>query len=272
MQNRFVKTTLAGLMLAALSLSAQAHRGWLLPSSSNVEAKEAWVTFDGAVTDPLFVFDHVPLRLDGLAVTDPEGVTSPVTGAIVGKFRSTLDQRLAKDGTYRFAIVNTNVMGSYKQGGEVKRFRGAAGTDAVKVPEGATEVTINETHSRLETFVSANGSNTTALKPSGKGLEMVPVTHPTELAAGEPIRMRFQLDGKPLANFPFSMIPGGVRYRGTLGELRFTTDAKGEVSFVVPDANMYLLTAKYPANAEKGRPQPGVASYAYSATLEVLPQ
>jgi uncharacterized GH25 family protein len=168
--------------------------------------------------------------------------------------------------------VNNNVFGSYKLNGETKRFRGPEGSPGAQIPAGATDVETSTTHARLETFVSANSTSDGALKPSGVGLELVPVTNPTDLRAGEPIRFRFQLDGKPLANFPFSMVPGGVKYRGTLGELRFNTDAKGEVSFTVPSANMYWLSAKYPFEASKGRAEPGVRRYTYAATLEVLPQ
>lgn len=272
MQNRILKGAVVGLLLTGMSLSAHAHRGWLLPSTSMVEAKEAWVTLDGAISEGLFEFHHVPLRLDNLTITDPDGNTSTAQGAVLGKYRSTLDLRLPKDGTYRLAIVNNNVMGSYKLNGEVKRFRGVEGTPGAAIPAGATEVSTSTTHARLETFVSANKTSDTALKPSGAGLELVPVTNPSDLRAGEAIKFRFQLDGKPLPNFPFSMVPGGVKYRGTLGELRFTTDAKGEASFTVPEANMYWLSAKFPLEAPKGPPQPGAKRYSYAATLEVLPQ
>ena len=91
--------------------------------------------------------------------------------------------------------------------------------------------------------------------------------------AGETAKFRFQLDGKPLPNFPFSLIPGNVKYRGTLNETRLTTDAKGEASFKLPEPNMYWLSAAYPATAPRG---PGVEQpakrYSYSATLDVLPE
>ena len=272
MHKRILKGAVLGLLLSGMSMAAQAHRGWLLPSTSMVEAKEAWVTLDGAISEGLFEFHHVPLRLDSLTITGPDGVTTKAEGAVLGKYRSTIDIRLPKDGTYRLAIVNNNVMGSYKLGGEVKRFRGVEGSPGAQIPAGATEVSTSTTHARLETFVSANDLSDTALKPSGVGLELVPVTNPTDLRAGEPIKFRFQLDGKPLPNFPFSMVPGAVKYRGTLGELRFTTDAKGDVSFTVPEANMYWLSAKFPLEAPKGPPQPGAKRYSYAATLEVLPQ
>ncbi|MBQ5949938.1 DUF4198 domain-containing protein [Massilia sp. ST3] len=274
MHTRILKHTVLALLLSGLSLSASAHRGWILPSSTLVEKKDAWVTLDGAISEGLFDIDHVPLRLDGLAVTDPDGVTTQAQGAVLGKLRSTLDLQLPKDGTYRLALVNNNVMGSYKLNGEVKRFRTTEANLSKDLPHGAQEVKTTITATRLETFVSANKTSAGALKPSGQGLELVPVTHPNELHAGENARFRFQLNGKPLANFPFSMVPGGVKYRGTLGEVRFTTDANGEASFTLPAPNMYWLTAKFPVEQPKGPSDAAGENrrYSYSATLEVLPQ
>ncbi|WP_156885510.1 DUF4198 domain-containing protein [Massilia niastensis] len=272
MQAHLMKNTVLGLILAGVSLGASAHRGWMLPSATLVEKEEAWVTIDGAISEGLFDFDHVPLRMENVTVTDPDGATAAAPAAQLGKLRSTLDLRLPKDGTYRIAMVNNNVMGSYKLNGETRRFRGTEESVASQIPAGAQDVTRSITHTRLETFVSANKTSSGALKPSGAGLELVPVTNPNELHAGDTARFRFQLDGKPLANFPFSLVPGGVKYRGTIGELRFTTDAKGEASFTLPAANMYWLSAKYPVEQPKGPPENGARRYSYSATLEVQQQ
>jgi uncharacterized GH25 family protein len=270
--HRLTKTIVLGLIAAGLSLSAQAHNAWLLPNSTMIDSKEAWVSLDAGISNQLFEFNHAPLRLDNLMITDPDGVTTKAEGAVLGKFRSTLDLRLPKDGTYRLSIVNNNVMGSYKLNGETKRFRGAQGSPQVQVPAGATEVQTTNVHTRLETFVSANKMNDTALKPSGVGLELVPVTHPSDLRVGEPIKVRFQLDGKPVAGMPFSVVPGTAKYRGSSGEQRVTTDAKGEASFTVAAPNMYYLSAAVP-HGERGAPQqPGAKRYTYAATFEVLPQ
>ena len=271
-QNRLTKTIVLGLIAAGISMSAQAHDAWLLPNTAMVDAKEAWVTLDAGISNQLFEFNHAPLRLDNLTITDPDGVATRAEGAVLGKYRSTLDLRLPKDGTYRLSIVNNNVMGSYKLGNETKRFRGAQGSPAVQVPAGATEVQSTNVISRLETFVSANKMNDTALKPSGTGLEMIPVTHPSDLRVGEPIRVRFQLDGQPAANLPFSVVGGTAKYRNAAGEQRVTTDAKGEASFTVTAPNMYYVSASVPHGERKGPPQAGAKRYTYAATFEVLPQ
>ncbi|MES2322509.1 MAG: DUF4198 domain-containing protein [Pseudomonadota bacterium] len=273
-----LKKTVLALALATVALQASAHRGWLYPQETSVDAKEAWVTIDGAISEGLFDVDHQPLKMEGATVTDPDGITAPAPAATMGKKRSSFDLKMPKDGTYRISLVNASVAGSYKDKatGETKRFRGTEESFAKDVPAGAEEMRVMRSHARLETFVSANTTSTGALKPSGVGLEMVPITHPTDLRAGETAKWRFQLDGKPLAKFDFSLTPGGVRYRGTLGEQRLTTDAKGEAAVKLPAAGMYWLHAAFPSARPQG---PAAANgpantmrYTYAATLEILPE
>lgn len=264
---------LLALALAGLALNAHAHKPWILPSSTVVEAKDAWVTIDAAISEGLFEIDHQPIKLDGFFVNGPDGAKVPLQNASTGRLRSTFDVQLAKPGTYKVALVQQTVFGSYKLNGETKRFRGTEESLAKDVPAGAEDVKLTRNHSRLETFVSANKTDDAVLKPTGVGLELVPVTHPNDLRAGEKATWRFLLDGKPAANLGFSLIPGGVRYRGTLGEIRKNTDTKGEISFELPEPGMYLVTTIWPAPQVPGQPpqmQPRRVTYA--ATVEVLPQ
>ena len=270
--------TLIALALAGAAFSAQAHKPWLLPSSSLVDSKEPWVTVDAAISEGLFDIDHMPLKLDGLTITGPDGARVEMQNAMTGHMRSTFDVKLAKPGTYRIALLNQSVMASWKANGEVRRWRGSEAEVAANVPARADELNVSRTFSRLETFVSANKTDEAVFKPSGVGLELVPVTHPNDMRAGEEAKWKFLLDGKPAADQAFSLIPGGVRYRGTLGEIRMTTDARGEVTFKIPQAGMYLVSSSWPAapavpaGAQTGpRPMPP-RRVTYAATVEVLPQ
>ena len=270
--------TLIALALAGAAFSAQAHKPWLLSSSSLVDAKEPWVTVDAAISEGLFDIDHQPLKLDGIAITGPDGAKVEMQNALTGRLRSTFDVKMAKPGTYKIALVNQSVMASWKANGEVKRWRGSEAEMAANVPAQADELNVSRTNSRIETFVSANKTDEAVFKPTGVGLELVPVTHPNDMRAGEQATWRFLLDGEPAANQAFSLIPGGVKYRGTLGEIRLGTDAKGEITFKIPEAGMYLVSSSWPAAAA---PQPGQPAgprqmpprrVTYAATVEVLPQ
>jgi hypothetical protein len=268
-----IKQIAIALAFAGAACAAQAHRPWLIPNTGLIESDrgEAWATIDAAISEGLFETDFMPQKLDGLTVTDPDGATAPAPAATVGKHRATVDIRLPKDGTYRMTLAAVNVMGSYKLNGEMKRFRAAGQAVDNEIPAGATDVRRMTMVQRQDTFVTLNKPTPGALKATGAGLEMVALTNPTELRAGEKATFRFQLDGKPLANFPFSLIPGGVKYRGTLNEVRLSTGANGEASFTLPAPNMYWLSASYPANAPRGMDGPA-KRYSYSATFEILPE
>jgi uncharacterized GH25 family protein len=274
MHKSLIALALAGL--SVVSLSAHAHKPWLLPSSSNVEGKEAWVTVDAAISEGLFDIDHQPLKLDGIVITGPDGGKLTPENVNNGKLRNTFDLKLPKPGTYKIELVSKNVFGSYKDNtGATKRFRGSEESLAKDVPADATEVKLSRMESRLETFVSTGTPDMAVFKPTGVGLEMVPVTNPTELRAGEKATWRFLLDGKPVANQGVSLIPGGVRYRGTLGEIRQNTDAKGELTIELPAAGMYMVSSAWPAAAPQvpGQPpQMPPRRASYSAVVEILPQ
>jgi uncharacterized GH25 family protein len=270
-----VKLLLA-MTLAGLALNAQAHKPWLLPSSSVVDSKDAWVSVDAAISEGLFDIDHQPLKLDSVVATGPDGARVALENVGAGKLRSTFDLHLVKPGTYKIALVSQNVMGSYKDAaGETKRFRGTEETLAKDVPVNAAELKLSRSYGRLETFVSTGTPDLAVFKPTGVGLELVPVTHPNDMRVGEKATWRFLLDGKPAVNQAFSLIPGGVRYRGTLGEIRHSTDATGEITFEIPAAGMYMISSSWPAAAPAvpGQPpQMPPRRVTYAATVEVLPQ
>ncbi|MFT3930896.1 MAG: DUF4198 domain-containing protein [Spongiibacteraceae bacterium] len=270
------KSILAIALTSLLPAAAQAHRSWLLPASSNVEGKEPWATIDAGVSENLFDVDTSGLKLDGLVITGPDGATLTPDNILNGRQRNTIELKLNKPGTYKIALAGESIMANYKLNGEQKRFRGSADAFAKEVPANATDVQKSVTYSRNETFVTTGQHSDTALKPTNIGLELIPLTHPTELRAGEKASFRFLIDGKPATKLGFSLIPGGVKYRGVLNEIRLVTDDKGEASLTWPDAGMYWITAGWPARTEMAEGQPPAPPPArrlsYSATLEVLPQ
>jgi len=273
---KLARTFAALAAIALIPISAHAHRSWLLPSSSHVDGKEPWVTVDAAVSENLFDFDANMLKLDGLVVTGPDGAPAQAENVFSGKLRSVFDVKLAKPGTYKIALVNESISASYKLNGETKRWRGAVDAFPKEVPQNSEELKSTLMHSRLETFVSTGKPNDAAFKPSGVGIELVPVSHPTELLSGQKSTFRILLDGQPAANMPVSAMPGGVRYRGVLKEIRVVADAKGQFSITWPDAGMYWITASHPARAEtqpgQPAPPPPPRRVSYGGTVEVLPQ
>ncbi len=253
---------LVSVMALATAFSAEAHRSWLKPSAAQVESqgagKPVWVTIDGGVSETLFDFDSFPLKLDGLAITGPDGQPVQPDTPATGHLRSTFDLQLAKEGTYKVSIVTSAVMGSYSLNGETKRFRAGSDDEATKtVPAGATDVKTSHMNNRIETFVTLGKGNATGLAPSGKGLELVPVSHVDELVVDEPATFAFLLDGKPLASLAVTVIPGGARFRNALKEQALTTDDKGQIKVTWPMAGEYLVTASYPPRRQQAEGEGG---------------
>jgi uncharacterized GH25 family protein len=143
-------------------------------------------------------------------------------------------------------------MASWTENGEVKRFRGSADDFAKQVPAGAADLKTIKMASRNETFVTRDKPSTVALAPTGKGLELVPVTNPTDVVATEPATFKFVLDGKPAADLEVTFIPGGARWRATPGEIKVKTGADGAVKFTLPEAGMYWVNATV-RSGETGR-------------------
>jgi uncharacterized GH25 family protein len=267
-----VSARLLTLALAAfMPLAAHAHRQWLLPSATILSGSDAWVTVDAAVSNDLFYFEHVPLRLDALAVTAPDGSAAQAENRSTGRYRSTFDLHLTQPGTYKLAVVNHGLFASYKVGGETRRWRGTVEAFVREVPANAQDLQVTQADGRVEAFVSAGKPSARALQTTGTGLELAPLTHPNDLVAGDAASFRLLLDGKPAANVKVSVVPGGIRYRDQLGEMALITDADGKFSVKWPAPGMYWMEAEV-RDGKVAIPQARTRRAAYAATVEVLPQ
>lgn len=258
-------------LAAVLPITASAHKAWLLPSQTVVAGESPWITVDAAVSNDLFYFNHVPLRLDSLAIVAPDGSTVAAQNPATGKYRSVFDVQLVQQGTYKIGVLNNSLTASWQENGKPKRWRGSAENFAAEVPTDASELKVSQSISRVETFVTNGTPSDTALKPGGIGLELVPITHPNDLFAGEEAKFRFQIDGKPAGGLDVEIIRGDTRYRNAQDEIKTTTDGNGEFSVTWPEAGMYWLDVSS-VDDTVTMPQATQRRLGYVATLEVLPQ
>jgi uncharacterized GH25 family protein len=244
---------------------------WMVPSATVISSGDAWVTVDAAVSNDLYYPDHFPAQLDQLVITAPDGSTVKPENAATGKYRSTFDVAVPQKGTYRLALVNQGLFANYELDGQKKRWRGKAADLKEAIPANAKNVQVSEMASRVETFITQGSPSSGALKSTGKGLELVPVSQPNDLMAGEKATFQLLLDGKPASNLKVIAINGATRYRNAQDEMDTTTDKDGKFSFTWPAAGMYWVNAstedEHTAVKEARRRR-----LAYTATLEVLPQ
>ena len=261
---------LAALVLAlGLPLSAQAHKAWLLPSSTVVTPKES-VTVDAAVSNDLFYFNHVPLRLDGLVITAPDGSVVTPENVSTGKYRSTFDLALAQAGTYRLSTGNNGLNASYKIGTETKRWRGSAEAFAKEVPADATDLQVSQGHSprrdlrhRRQTE-RADGQRHRPGTGAGHASERSVRRRSGDVQAAD----RRQAGGWPRAS---RSCPAAFVTATKQDEITATSGADGAFSVTWPNAGVYWLEV-VATDDKTSLPQAKQRRLSYVATLEVLPQ
>ncbi len=278
--SRITRRLLAAAVLLSIPAGVSAHRLWLLPSGTVFSGTDSWVTIDFAASNDLFYADHQPGRLEGVKVWQPDGTPGKVQNGATGRYRSVFDVQLDKPGTWKIGTEMSGLSGSFKVNGEERRVGGRGGPpgpDGVRrapltvadIPADATDVRLTETSNRNEIFVTAGEPTRTVLKPTGKGLELDPVTHPDELVAGETARFRFLIDGRPAPGLKVTVVPGGKRYRNAEGARELTTGADGVLAVDWPAAGMYWLNASY-EDAKPTVPRATGRRMGYVTTVEVM--
>lgn len=279
---RIKSLLLAAVALTVAAAPAMAHRQWLLPSATIFSGTDAWVTVDAAASNDLFFPDHQPMRLDGVKVWAPDGTEGKIENGATGRHRSMFDVKLDKPGTWKIGTAQEGVSGTFKVDGvewRVGARRGPPSPGApaqpnsvgsiADIPANATDLKITQSASHNQLYVTTGEPTDTVFRSTNRGLEMVPVTHPSELVADEPARFKFLVDGKPAANLKISVLPGGKRYRDDDGLMEVVTGADGVAQIRWSQAGMFWLNTTYEDN------KPSVARatarrLSFTTTLEVM--
>lgn len=289
------------LSQVVVSVEALAHGRYILPSHTQLSGEAPYsVTLSSSISNDLFhpdnAFGNNPncwskdestsqqqcnkgwvapqLKnlfglLDSYVVT-PSGKVESVNWQAFSRM-SVADLFMQQSGSYRVGLRQPEVlMLTYidKNGAPGRKFGPSA-----KAPEGATNIVKRSTQSRVETYVSANDNNTTALKPQGVGLELVvDKSHPNELFVGEEQSWQLYLNGKALTQKAgVKVVKGGTRHRNLRNDMHIDTDNKGRFSTQFDQAGFYWLEIELEVDADKGAPV-DVYNYGLYQTWEVFPE
>lgn len=273
MKSRFLRTLALPALLACAATPALAHRLWIIPSLSVLSGEDQWVTFDAAVSNNLFFPNHHATPLAGITVTGPDGKPVELQNAKEGEIRTTFDVKLTQPGTYKAATIRDTIAAQWTENGETKRWRGDAAKFAADGIKDKPGVKLTHNVSRVETVVTSGEPGGEALKPTGKGLELViDKTHPNDLLQGEKASFFLHLNGKPAADCKVTVVKGDDRYRNDAGETTVTTNAEGrfEVTWAAP--GRYWLNASVEGEGAKIEGIATTSRSAYTTTFEVLPE
>jgi len=303
-----MRTKALGATAAAVSAlvlgapqAALAHTPYLLPNAFDAERDH--VTLQGALTEDDYFNPDIALRTSTYVETIPSGEHREIAPAMVLKDMAVMEAPLPDTGTYRFS-TGAYVARSVKMvqvGGRWLMVRApggrarpeadhAASADIAQpkpdhahehkdedgppaiapadVPADAKTVQV-ENIQTAETYVSKGAPTEAALRPSGKGFELKPVTHPNSIYVDQGFAFQLLVDGAPAADVGVSVYRSGDVYDEHKVMAEMKTDAKGAAKIGFDRPGVYLLTAHYPAGGHAPDAAPTARNYVYSLTFEV---
>jgi uncharacterized GH25 family protein len=112
------------------------------------------------------------------------------------------------------------------------------------LPKGAKNVKTVASSAQVMTYVTLNEpTNNYAL--NNVGLELKPITHPSDIAQNEKAKLQLLFNGKPQKGVKVEIIKDGARYRNNPDALELESNKKGEIEFTLEEAGRYLLMAEF---------------------------
>lgn len=244
-----IKKSLLFCLAIAISSQANAHSRWLLPSHYTLSSEQGeWIALDATASNEVFNVDKA-LSIDSLSILTPSGKKERPSSTYKAHRKSVADYFVKESGTYKFTNnASASYFSSYKVADKRKRARANKVELKALVPANATELQTAYGLTRVETYITMNNP-TDNFGTEGKFLELLPVTHPSEIVEQEPATFAFTYHGKAQSGVEVEVVREGVRYRNNPEVIKLVTNAKGEITFTPTQAGRYLLIAEYQQDA-----------------------
>ncbi|EQB11641.1 NAD+ synthetase [Sphingobium quisquiliarum P25] len=252
----------AGLLLVLTGASAaQAHMPYVLPTQFDL-GKGDHVTVQSAFAEDAFL-PEVAMRGAPFHLVGPDGKDLPAGPVTHLRDLSVFEAAIPADGTYR-------VTSGQRAGRKGKMFRldgkwqmrGEGG----EPPANAEQVDV-QSMTLAEAYVTRGQPSAAALKPTGRGLEIQPVTHPNGITAGSDAAFLLLFDGKPLAQAGITLFRSAGLYDGRKVAAQVRSGADGRFSLKPEDAGTYLILVRHRAAAPAGAETP-YRSYTYTLAFD----
>jgi len=261
----------AALSFALLAPSVQAHPMWMLPSEFNLSTEDSfWITVDATAAHGVFTFDK-PLGLDNVSIYSPEGDRQRIGPYFKGKRRSVFDLEIDTDGTYKVELSSPQrYFTTYEIGARNTKRRIFANKQEAEVPEGAKNVKTTAVQAISAFYITQGAPSNKVLEVTGKGFELHPLTHPSDVVAKEKSRFKFTFNGEPLVDMDVEITPHGTAWRNSRDQMNLKTDKNGVITFSPEVVGPHLLMASM--RKAVASPLADAAGVNYHLTFEVLPQ
>jgi uncharacterized GH25 family protein len=253
-----------GAAIAALlvSGSGSAHMPYVLPTRFDIGSGDH-VTISSSFAEDAFV-PEVAMRDAPFHLIRPDGTPGEVGPVTYLRDLSVFEADVKQDGTYRITTgQRSGRKSTMYRDGDKWQFRGER--DGV-MPAGAIPVAV-QSMTLADAYVTRGQPNDAALRPSGKGLEIQPLTHPNAITAGSEARFVLLFDGKPLAATDITLFRGAGVYDGRKVPAQIKTGVDGGFTLKPDSAGTYLVLARHRAKAPAGAETPW-RSYTYTLAFD----
>lgn len=272
-------------LIASLGGAAQAHSPFLQPL--NFAPSRDYVTVIGGMHEESAFVSDFAIRPGDLFVVGPDGARARLEGQATLKGITAVDVPLPGPGTYKITTGDRTgrdatlakvdgvwrmvrpAGGPGRPAGGGEHGEGPGPIEASAVPAGAPTVKTSALL-KAETYVSRGAPSAGALKASGQGYELEPVTHPNEIFLDKGFRFRLLVDGKPAQGAKVLVRRADEAYAEKKTELTLTADAAGAATLKPAKPGAYILETKWPAVPPAGA-EPAAKSYTLTVAVEVTP-
>lgn len=258
---RLTAGLLAGVMLALNSGAALAHQPYLRPNVFDATGRDH-VTVEASFTEEVFA-SEVVMRSDFFHVVGPNGDT-PISNVTYLRDVAVFEAAIPQDGTYRLSS-------GPRQGRTAKMYQAADGSwkmvgEEDGPPPPNAELVDVQSITVADVYVTRGAPTTEALRSTGQGLELVPITHPSDIVSGEDATFQLLLNGQPLAGADVTVFREAGRWDGRKIETNLVTGADGRFTLKVADPGAYMTLIRHRMAAPAGSPVPYV-SYSHTLTF-----
>jgi uncharacterized GH25 family protein len=232
----------------ALSSVANAHPRWILPSHFTVSKEGGdWLTFDVTASHGTFVFDK-PAGSESATVVMPDGRNESPNFIVRGKRRSMFDFFFSEEGTHRVEVNGQpSYFTTYKAGRrETQKWARANKAERTSLlPKQARDVETVISFTRAESYVTVGKPTEKAFELENKYLELKPITHPSDIVAGEPVRLQFFFNGEAQQGVTAEITREGTLYRNHQEQIDVVSDEQGFITFTPKIAGRYVMKSSY---------------------------
>ncbi len=246
-----------------------AHTSFVMPNVFSTSSAKR-VTAITSFTEDFFQ-PEVNVESDDFHVLLPDGHRADFAGVNVLSQLTVLETPLDADGTYRLTTgsrLGRKFQMKQVDGGwdYIRRMGGERGEPEV-LPEGTVTGEF-QTETVAMAYVSKGAPTAAAFKPSGRGLEILPQTHPSEIYVDQGFAFTLLFNGQPLADHVLTLYRQGGGYDDPAFEAEVTTGADGTVTLPFKAAGIYGLMTRHQGASPAGAETP-YRSYTVALTFEV---